>query len=300
MRISTAQFYRQGVNVILEQQSKLSEIELQLATGKKLNRPSDDPSAAVSVIGLEESSKRIAQFQRNADAARSRLEQEESALEGAGNLLQRVRELVVQGNNDTNGLENRAAIANEIEQHLDAFMQLANSRDANGEYIFAGYRTDTPPWTTDGVGNFSYNGDDGQRKLQIGESREVVIGDPGSIFDDIPANVGGTTDLGSIIYDIAANYRAGNPDPNALTDLDAALGSVLETRSRVGARVRAIEDQVAANDTFELSVAQVKSSLEDLDYTEAVSRFNQQLVSLQASQQSFLQIQGLSLFNFLG
>ncbi len=300
MRISTAQFYRQGVNVILEQQSKLSEYELQLATGKRLNRPSDDPSAAVSIISLESSAKRIAQFQRNADVARSRLEQEETALTGVNNLLQRVRELVVQGNNDTTGPEGRAAIANEIEQHLESFLQLANTRDANGEYIFGGYRTDAPPWTTDGVGNFTYNGDDGQRKLQIGENREVVIGDPGSLFADLPANAAGTTDLGSILYDTVANYRAGTADPNALADLDTALGAVLEARSMVGARVRAIDDQVAANDSLELSVAQVKSSLEDLDYTEAISRFNQQLVSLQASQQSFMQIQNLSLFNFLG
>jgi len=300
MRISTAQFYRQGVNVILEQQGKLNEIELQLATGKRVNKPSDDPSATVSIIDLEQSSKRLSQFQRNADQARGRLEQEEVAMKGVNDLLQRVRELVVQGNNDSNGAEDRNAIANELRQHLDSFMQLANSQDANGEYIFGGYRTDSQPWTTDGVGGYTYNGDDGQRKLQIGENREIVIGDPGSVFDDIPANAGGVTNLGKIIYDAAASYQAGTADPNALADLDSALGAVLEVRSRVGARGRAIDDQVASNEALELSVTQVKSSLEDLDYTEAISRFNQQLVSLQASQQSFLQIQGLSLFNFLG
>lgn len=301
MRISTSQFYRQGVDVILEQQSRLNESEVQLATGKKVNTPSDDPSAAVSIMTLEESTNRIGQYQRNATQAQGRLEQEEVALTGMNDLLQRVRELTVQGNNGSMGPENRQAIAHEIERHLETFTQLANSRDANGEYIFAGYRTDVEPYTGDGLGNFSYNGDDGQRSLQIGDSREVSIGDPGSsVFMGLTANAGGTTDVGAIIFDIAANYQAGNPDPNALYDLDTAIGSILDTRARVGARVSAIEGQMASNESLELSVAQVKSSLEDLDYAEAISKFNQQLLSLQASQQSFLKIQGLSLFNFLG
>lgn len=301
MRISTQQFYRLGVDVMLDQQAKLNASEEQLASGKRVNRPSDDPSAAVQVLKLGEVSDQIAQYQRNAGVAQSRLEQEEVALDGISNLLQRVRELAVQGNNDTNGLENRQAIAYEIREHMESFLQLANSRDANGEYVFAGYRTDSAPYSHDGVGNFTYNGDTGQRRLQIGENRDVAIGDPGQeIFDFIPANGGGTTNVGSIIYDLAANYAAGNADPNAIADLDAALGRVLDTRAQVGARLAAIDAQRSSNDALDLAVVQVKSSLEDLDYAEAISRFNQQLVGLQASQQAFMKIQNLSLFNFLG
>lgn len=301
MRISTQQFYRQGVDVMLEQQTRLNETEVQLATGKRVNTPSDDPSASVQILNLTEVSDRIAQYQRNAGVAQSRLEQEEVALQGINNLLQRVRELAVQGNNGTMGTENRRAIAFEIKQHMEAYLQLANTQDANGEYVFAGFRTDTPPFSHDGLGNFTYNGDSGQRRLQVGDGRDVAVGDPGSaIFNDIPANAGGTTDLGAIIYDLAANYDAGVEDPNALADLDAAIGRVLETRAKVGARVAAIEDQRTSNDALDLAVVQVKSSLEDLDYAEAISRFNQQLVGLQASQQAFLRVQNLSLFNFLG
>jgi flagellar hook-associated protein 3 FlgL len=301
MRISTQQFYRQGVDVMLEQQTKLNKVETQLASGKQVNTPSDDPSAAVQILNLTEVSDRLAQYQRNAGIAQSRLEQEEVALQGINNLLQRVRELAVQGNNGSQGVENRQAIAYEIRQHLEGFLQLANSTDANGEYVFAGYRTDTAPYSHDGVGNFTYNGDSGQRRLQIGDGRDVAIGDPGSaIFDAIPADAGGTTDLGSIIHDLAASFEAGNADPNALADLDPAIGRVLDTRAKVGARVAAIEDQRSSNDALDLAVVQVKSSLEDLDYAEAISRFNQQLVGLQASQQAFMKIQNLSLFNFIG
>jgi len=301
MRISTQEFYRQGVDVMQNQQTRLNSIETQLATGKRVNTPSDDPSAAVQVLNLGEVSDRIAQFQRNAGMAQSRLEQEEVALDGVGNMLQRVRELAVQGNNGTMGPESRKAIAYEVRQHLEGFLQLANSRDANGEYVFAGYRTDQPPFAHDGVGNFTYNGDSGQRQVQIGENRDVAIGDPGdAIFQNIPANAGGNTSVGKILFDLASNLESGNADPNALTDLDSALGRVLDTRAKVGSRVAAIGDQKDANDAMDLAVVQVKSSLEDLDYAEAISRFNQQLAGLQASQQAFLKIQGLNLFNFLG
>lgn len=301
MRISTQQFYRQGVNVMLDQQATLNKTQVQLAKGKRVNTPSDDPAAAVQVLNLGEVSNRLSQYQRNANLAQSRLDQEEVALQGMNNLLQRVRELAVQGNNGTMDAENRQSIAYEIRQHMDTFLQLANSQDANGEYLFGGYRTDVEPLSHDGAGNFTYNGDNGQRRLQIGDSRDVATGDPGSdIFTNIPANAGGTTDLGAIMYSLVSNYEAGNADPNALDDLDSAIGRVLETRSKVGARSAAIDDQRASNDSLDLAVVQVKSSLEDLDYAEAISRFNQQLVGLQASQQAFMKIQNLSLFNFLG
>ena len=73
----------------------------------------------------------------------------------------------------------------------------------------------------------------------------------------------------------------------------------MNLRAKVGARMNAIDDQKDANDAFDLAVTTVRSSLEDLDYAEAISRFNQQLTALQAAQQSFIKIQDMSLFNFM-
>lgn len=297
-RIATPFLFAQGVDAMLKRQVEISDTELQLALGKRVLRPSDDTAASVQLLSLKESKARLDQFQRNADAVQARLSQEETALEGIGNLLQRVRELTVQGNSDTLAAGDRAAIAAEIRQHLEGFIQLANTQDANGEYIFAGYRTDTPPISHDGAGGFTYNGDHGRRVVKVGDTREVAMGDPGTLFMDLPG-VAGSTDIGAVIYRIAANFAAGNPDPNGLADLDTALGRILDTRASIGARMNAVEEQKTANETFALAVEQVRSNLEDLDYAEAVSRFNQQLAALQASQQSFLKIQNLNLFNFL-
>ena len=299
MRISTAQIFRQSVDAMLDRQKELSQTELQVASGKRILNPSDDPSATVRILDLKETQQRLLQFQRNADAATAKLDQEETALQGMENLLQRVRELAVQGNNDPLGAEGRSAVAAEIRQHIDSFLQLANTQDANGEYVFAGFQSQTTPFSHDGVGNFSYHGDSGQRMLKIGESREVAVGDPGSIFMDFAAVGGGSTNVGEVLYRLATNLEAGNADPEALGDIDTALGSLLNLRAKVGARMNAIDNQKDANDAFDLAVTTVRSSLEDLDYAEAISRFNQQLTALQAAQQSFIKIQDMSLFNFM-
>jgi flagellar hook-associated protein 3 FlgL len=289
MRISTSQIFRQSVDAMLEKQRELSKTELQVASGKRILNPSDDPSASVRILDLQEAQQRLGQYQRNAEVAVAKLDQEETALQSMENLLQRVRELTVQGNSDPVGAEGRAAIATEIRQHIDSFLQLANTQDANGEYIFAGFQSQTRPFEPDGSGGFSYLGDSGQRMVKIGDSREVAIGDPGGSLEAI----------GGVLNTLAANLEAGNGDPNALNDIDTAITGLLGTRAKVGARMNAIDDQKNANDAFELAVTKVRSSLEDLDYAEAISRFNQQLTALQASQQSFIKIQDLSLFNFL-
>ena len=299
MRISTSQLFQQSVDAMLERQRELSQTELQVASGKRMLHPSDDPSAAVRVLDLNESQKRLDQYQRNADAAIARLEQEETALISIEHLMQRVRELAVQGANDTLSTNDRVAIATEVREHIDNFLQLANSRDANGEYIFAGYQSKTRPMNHDGTGTFTYSGDTGQRSLQIGETREVAIGDPGTIFMEFAATAGGTTNIGEVFYDLATTLESGSAYSDAMTDIDTAFSRIFDTRAKIGARLNAIDDQKGANEAFGLATAQVRSTLEDLDYAEAISRFNQQLTALQASQQAFIKVQDLSLFNYL-
>ena len=133
--------FAQGVDMMLKKQTDLHKTELQLSSGKRILKPSDDAAASVKVLDLKETQEKIKQYQRNADALEGKLAQEETALTSIQNTLQRVRELAVQGNSDSLNTSNRQAIAEEIRQHLENFMQLANTRDSNGEYIFSGFST---------------------------------------------------------------------------------------------------------------------------------------------------------------
>ena len=300
MRISTGQWYRQGVAAMLDNQSTLSKTQLQLATGQRMLAPSDDPGAATRVLELNQLLSSVSQYQRNGDAAEARLRREENVLEGSGDILQRVRELAVRAVNGSLSAGDRAAISTEVREHLDGLLALANATDTNGETIFGGYRTDVPAFTDDGAGNFSYQGDQGQRLMQIGSARHVATNDPGStVFMGIDDGSGGTTDTFSILNDFITDLDNNVPSGTTLTALDNAMDQIQTVRTKLGGRMNAIENQRGINDSFSLVMEQNRSVLEDLDYGEAVSRLQQQQLILQASQQSFMKVEGLSLFNYL-
>ena len=400
MRLSSVQIFQQGISGILDQQAKLNQTQQQLATGKRVLNPSDDPVAAVQILDITEDLALVDQYNRNGNIAEGQLALEESVLDSVGNVLQRVRELIVQANNATQGPESRRAIATELESRLDELQALANTRDASGEYIFAGYQSDTEPFARQG-NNFSYNGDDGQRFLQLGSSTQVGVRDSGfDVFMSIPSGngtfdvepdaantgaavVGATSINGSFVPDnyVVSFTQATPSDPityqvmdsspaviaggtyvpgdtiifpgaslqfdgvpadgdsfdvtpsikqdiftsvqliiddlensgssptatavvnngmaQGLNNLDQALGHVLEIRAEVGVRMNHVENQININESFTLQLQDSLSDIQDLDYAEAISRLNLQLTALEAAQQTYVKVQGLSLFNYL-
>lgn len=222
MRISSTQINTQGINAILDQQSQLSKTNLQLATGRRILTAADDPAASAQALGLTQAVTSTQQYQTNIDAAQGRLSLEEGALGSVGSLLQDVRVLALQANNATLSNTDRAAIANEVRQRLEELLALANSRDASGEYLFAGYQGQTQPFAQSSSGGFTYSGDQGQRYLQIGPTRQIAVSDSGTdvfqairngngIFktQDNAANTGsGVIDTGTVVN--PAIYQAHN------------------------------------------------------------------------------------------
>jgi flagellar hook-associated protein 3 FlgL len=400
MRISTNELFRQGTHAMLEQQVKLSKTQLQLASGRRLLNPADDPAGTARALALGQAIETTQQFQLNADAAAGRLGLEDNALKGVTNLLQRVRELAVQTNSGALANADRGAIAAELRQRMDELLRFANTQDASGEYLFAGYQSQTQPFALTAAGAVVYNGDQGQRFLQIGLSRQIAVGDSGhAVFmgirsgngsfatDAAPANTGsgvigpgsvldptayqphsftirytsatrfevindttGTTVLSDQEYrsnaairfngievhitgepaagdefsvrssdeqdifatlsrlvgvvetpvgDPASSARLAQGISSTLTDLDQAFERIRQVRAEVGARLNAIDSQKDVNDISILQFQGTLSQVQDLDYAEAVSRLNQQLLGLQAAQQSFVRVQGLSLFDLL-
>ena len=220
MRISTSWIFQQGVNAMLDQQSTLAKTQQQLATGQRILTPSDDPSASTRVLELDQLIDTTKQYQRNSDYAETRLKLEETVLSDVGDVLQRIRELAVRANNDTLSAGDRNAIAKEVRINLDALLQLSNSKDATGEYLFAGNRVATEPFIDNGAGNYSYDGDQGVRKLQIGPSRQVSVGDAGdNVFMKVDDGAGGISSMFAVVYDFAVDLEANAPSATTLTRL---------------------------------------------------------------------------------
>ena len=186
VRMSTAQVFQNGINQILDRQSQVHASEIQIAHGKRVVVPSDDPVAAEQILRLNTELTQIDQYSENANLATTQLGIEENAITGIQNELQRFRELVLQANNSTQSFQERTAIGIELRQIQDQILNIANTRSANGEYIFSGYQSGTTPFQIS-AGTTIYSGDSGQRTARIGTHSDVAVGDSGErVFMDIP------------------------------------------------------------------------------------------------------------------
>lgn len=294
---------------MLNQQASLQQTQLQLSTGKKLLKPSDDPVAAARVIDLNQSLKQTEQFQSNANAARHRLTMEEGVLQAATDILQRIHELGVQGLSGTNTPSSRNAAAVEMEALNGQLVNLANTKNANGEYMFSGFKSNTQPFSKEAgnPGAYGYAGDANSRLIQIDSASQVADGDPGSHVFGVPTGAspaavpspGSIANVFEAIGKFAADLKANTPNSASLDDISNALDRVGSVRASVGARLNVLDRQEEINSDSILNTKTVLSETEDLDYAEAISRFSQQQVSLQAAQQTFAQVKKLSLFNYL-
>lgn len=188
IRISSQQIFSNGISRLQSLNSNIQKTEEQISTGKKVNRASDDPVASARILKLDQEVARIEQFQRNAGLAENRLNQEEGTLTSVVDVVQRVRELTVQAGNATLSGNDRDSIASELRQRLDQLANLTNTRDASGEYIFSGFQGDTPAFGKNISGHYVYQGDEGQRFLEIDDGVRIAISDHGKgIFVDIPS-----------------------------------------------------------------------------------------------------------------
>ncbi len=292
---------------MLKQEALVSKTQMQLSTGLKNLTPADDPIAAKQVLDLQKSIDTTTQYQRNADTVRARNSLEESVLTSSRDALLRARDLAVQALNDgTLKSEDKLAIAEEVKQIRAQMLGLANTQDANGEYIFSGALSTQPPFAQ--APSYTFQGSDVQRELQIGPNRTLPDGDLGkTIFNDIPTASAPPPATRSIFTTLNAFVDAlsGTVTPyhdtvnKALADIDSTLKTVGDANAKVGARLRALDSQDNENASHLVAIKTTLSATKDLDYASAISDFQLQQDVLQAAQKSFSQVQKLSLFQYL-
>lgn len=186
MRISTIQQYNNGVTGLQRNYSNVTRTQEQISTGNRILSPADDPVASVRLLQLEQQQSMLGQYSANLTAAKNSLTQEEVTLKSATTILQRVKELAGQAGNGALSAEDRKSIAAELREREDELLGLMNTRNARGEYLFSGFQGKTQPFERNPDGTYRYNGDDGQRELQIASSLQVPISDNGKrTFQDV-------------------------------------------------------------------------------------------------------------------
>ncbi len=414
MRISTLQAFNNGVAGLQRNYANVTRTQEQISTGNRILTPADDPVASVRLLQLEQQQNVLNQYAENLTAAKNSLTQEEVSLNSANTILQRVRELAVQAGNGALSSKDRASIAAELQEREDELLGVMNTRNARGEYLFAGFQGKTQPFVRQADGSYAYQGDEGQRKIQIASSLDIPISDNGKktfvnitdagrlqatptgalpglrvgaplvqdevafsgtpafppggieiefdtvnpqnyeirsiappavlgsgtldsdpakqdklVFRGVVVNVDGTPAGGELVQitprqvggvdvqkqgvlDSIATLRQAlldAPDtPNGnlqvrdavalgLTNLDHAMVTLDSVRGEIGARLNIVETTQTDNEDVSLVNKSVQAQLRELDYAEALSRLSFESIVLEAAQQSYVKIAGLTLFS---
>ncbi len=179
MRLSTNTIYDMSMQSVLRQQSRVAEVGQQLASGKKIVTPADDPRAAAQALTVAQAEAVNEQFAASRNTARRNLSAEENELDSVTAALQAVKPLLVQAGNGTFSDADLNSVATELQGVYNQLLGSANAQDGNGRFIFAGFDDRTIPF--DGSqGNVAYQGDENRRALQVGASRLMPINDSGT------------------------------------------------------------------------------------------------------------------------
>ncbi len=184
MRISTNMIYALGARSLNDLQSQIMRTQQQLSAQKRILTPADDPVASATLINLDQSLAINNQLTTNRQTARGQLQQEEGILQSVTSLLQNAKDLVVKAGNGAMDDEQRQYLASELKGYMSEMLGLANSKDGNGQYMFAGYTSSSQPFFATPTGA-RYAGNQGQQMLQVDSSRSIGINDSGSaVFEN--------------------------------------------------------------------------------------------------------------------
>ncbi|SEL74361.1 flagellar hook-associated protein FlgL [Halomonas daqiaonensis] len=408
MRISSVTMFEQSVSSMNRQQGEFLNVSQQIASGRRVVNPSDDPQAASRAVGVDQAKAVTQQYADSRVSARNSLSQTESILNSVSDAVTSAKTLMVQASSDTLSDVDRQSVASELRGIYETVIGQANATDGNGRHLFGGYQDSSEPFVRT-AGGIDYAGDSNTREQRIDSSRLMKVTENGeSIFQSVPSGAGyvaeadggnagsltfsgpqvidnddpdygeafrvtftsdteydvekknaaggwdmltsgsaydgesGTVSVGGLRLDLKGEAVSGDtiefaPADEMNTDLfrtfekalavleneagapatpqrdaertntlktvmrefDNSLDNVLTTRASVGARLNELDvvDSVGGNRM--LNYEQTLSDLVDLDYAEAISEYSLRQVGLQASQKTFADMKGMSLFNYL-
>ncbi|MFK7962744.1 MAG: flagellar hook-associated protein FlgL [Burkholderiaceae bacterium] len=302
-RISTVQRARQSVDLITQRQSEISDLQRQISTGKRVLKPSDDPSAAAQAERTRSEVARMEVESRMLGFAQLKLAQAESAVGEGNDLFQRARELLIGAKNDSNSPADRALYAKELSSIRDALLNLSNRSDGLGGFVFGGAGTRQPPFVQ-GANGIEYLADAGaqftgsESTLTISVDGRNLFGTSSgagveSVFDMIDNAVRVMENTGAAAVDTHTSIS------DTIDGIDAAIDRFSSTRASLGEQMATADRAAASLALGEELAAERLSDLTGVDMAEAISAMSAKNTELDAAMQTYVQISGLSLFNYI-
>jgi flagellar hook-associated protein 3 FlgL len=316
IRFSTQLTFSRGTENILRQQKNLVDLQTQIGTGLRVQRPSDDPLALSTGISAQQGVSQTDQYIRNITNVRNQLDQVDTAMASASELMQTIKEGMIAAGSGVLSNSDKKIVGDDLRARLQELMGIANRRDTTGAFLFAGVKETTAPFNSvpsnpqpgdpvlvDPEAFYQYSGADENRSVQISTSRSVDLGtNAKQMFTD-----GGTPSqnyFASVQKVINALETGTSTDiQNALSAETGIQDKIFDqfqlARTRVGGRLRELDtvETLNRNTSSELQTISTKSV--GVDYAKAISEISQGQTALEATQRTFSQVSKLSLFNFL-
>jgi flagellar hook-associated protein 3 FlgL len=281
--------------------NRMSHTQEELSSGKRINKPSDDPYGAGQAVLLNGDLAGLTSYLRNVNDGTAWAQAGDTALMDVGNIIQRARELLVQGGNDTNGPTERASIAAEIDQLTEALKQEANTKYGD-QFIFGGTQSTTAPYQAGAVD--TYGGNNATITRQIGPGAQVQVNtDISQLLGSGQAAADGK--LLNTLRDISQHLMGGTAaDANALrtTDLqnmDTNLDTLTQLQAQVGSTLNRLDLASNRIQTLQTSQTKLLSQTQDADFAQVASDYSTEQNAYNAALRASANIVQSSLLDFL-
>ena len=303
MRIASTQYHATMNTALQNAQSRVEDVMQQMASGQKLLRPSDDPVTHVRLLRLSREDAALTQFRDNISALKSRLQQNESLLDGMVSDMQSARDLLVWAADGGNNANDVAAMADSLKALRDSLFYTANSRDQEGRYLFSGTLTGNQTITYNAAAaagaRYAFNGNTAAQKVVVGndvtQTANVSLPDSANLLNQLDAMITTLQTPGVNVSNPATHTQIAN----MIDTVDGTLSTVATDIARLGGAQNTLDTLDTNHANISLSNKQAQLSLSQLDYGDAAVKLNGYTSALQATQKAYGKIANLSLFDVI-
>ncbi|QIG05717.1 flagellar hook-associated protein FlgL [Proteus sp. ZN5] len=310
MRLSSNQIFSQRVDNITSSQSKWMTEGNKISSGRRVEKPSDDPMAASQAVMVKQSESRNQQYATARGFAKNSMSLQMSLASQMVNISTKIQEtLVAAGNDATLSDEDRSSLADQLQGLKDQLVGIGNTKDGVGRYIFAGFQSDKPPFVADATGKITYEGGDKQITQKVDSNIEMVTNFTGIETLQSSGSKGTAPDIFEALDGAITALReplAGKPQADrdaALEKIDAAnrvnratLNNISSVEAKLGLQLQELDNLDDLGADTSLRNAKRLSELRELDWTQAISDYYQEESVLQASYKVFNDMKDMSMF----
>jgi len=301
MRVSTGMIYSQLTERMSDNSAEMAKMQGRLSLGLKYTRPSEAPDEVARVQALESRLKRLDTDVESISRARIGVDAQAKAMQAASELMDRLKEVSFQAANTNIGEGRRQALAEEVDSIKRSLVDIANSRDADDRYVFAGINSSEVPYTLKADGTVVYTGAAAPLRVRLTDVGFEDVTVPGTTVFKSISNGATSTGFFEVINDLAVSLRENNESARtqALGQVDQLVSDSSAVLARIGGTQQRLE--LIGNQAREtkLRATDTLSAIKDLDYASALTDLQKQQVLLQASQSMMARMAQLSLLEVL-